>query len=232
MWWVYLGQQLNTHTAVCSLPPPQWGRGENKSRSEKTRGLISRQPLGGEVTQRQSLTTSHKQTHAQRVPRKQPPWNKTSSRPLLAFSTPHFYHWVWHFMLWSMSLASLGQLSLLCMCPFPIPCLPAACSLQQGKRGRVKEKEKALTLHKHPAATAKSAVLSIQFHLNIQNTALCGLQWRKMTPSQPEPVQLWSSPGSKQAGPFPSRVQLWGLLLLSSHPKWGLILSVDTGAGF
>lgn len=37
---LYLGQQLNTHTAACSLPTPhQWGRGENKSKSKTTHGL-------------------------------------------------------------------------------------------------------------------------------------------------------------------------------------------------
>ena len=79
-----------------------------------------------QVMERQSLTTSHKQTGAQASLQAMATSPKTSSS--------QFYCWAWHYTVWNTPLVNPGQLSRLC--PLPTPSPPPAHSLrgQSGKR--------------------------------------------------------------------------------------------------
>lgn len=113
---VYPGQQLSTHTAACSVPPPhQWDGGENKSRSEKIRGLRQRHFWGGKVMQGNHHSPQAAQIHAQPAP-KQPPWKTRLSHLLLSSSMPAFYCWQWHYTLWNTPVAGFDQLALSLPC--------------------------------------------------------------------------------------------------------------------
>lgn len=68
----------------------------------------------GEGRWRKTITTAHKQIHAQPVP-KEPSQKTTLSCPLLSSCTPSLYCWQWHYPLWNSPLAAFGQLSLLCL---------------------------------------------------------------------------------------------------------------------
>lgn len=105
----YPGQQLSTHTAAGSLPPPQqWGEQEQEW-EDLWAGI--RQSWEGKVTQ-----GNHHSPQADPCSiSKQPPWKTTLSHLLLCSSMPVFYCWQWYYRQWNTPLAGFGQLSLLCL---------------------------------------------------------------------------------------------------------------------
>lgn len=193
LWLVYPGQQLSSHTAACSLPPPhQWDRGENQSTSENTCGL-----------KYSSWEGTWRKDHLSSPPTSRP-WKPTSSRPWLSSKTPSFGCWAWHYKLWSIYLPSLGQPSLLC--PFPTPSMLTVYSLQggQGQSGR---KWESLEMHKLCSTTAKPT-LCYQHSLSWPSKTQHYAAMKKGNSIPAESILPCSPPGSEQAGPFPPRFQL------------------------
>lgn len=149
----WLGPISGAKHPHCHSLPSRAGGENMKNKSEKTFRSRHRQfnrwmkketeRAKKKKRQRKSLTTSYLQANAQPVTGNYTP-------PLFFFLHPSFYCWAWHCMPQNITpLASLGQPSW----PLPLP----ACSPARGRVG------KALMLHRHCSAKARTVVLSALF---------------------------------------------------------------------
>lgn len=154
------------------------------------------------------------QTHTQLVSKQQPPWKMVSHPLLLPPPSP------------SSSLLFFKP-SMICQGMEHLWSVPVSCCVPSQLLAHLKpthcRRQLRNGVKRERLGNGQLLFGNSQTNGRKSRTAPNGLPWRKLTPSRSDPVQLCSSSGSKQAGPFPvrSRFQWWVLVLL--HPQWGSV---------